>query len=67
MIPQSYEQWKNCIEKDCKIRLTKDFARERLTVYTDASDIETQKFISLYGLQHLKNVIHWFSTYISRS
>ena len=25
MIPQSYEEWKNCIENDCGIPLTKDF------------------------------------------
>lgn len=32
MIPQKYEQWKNCIVNDSKINLTKDFAQQRLSV-----------------------------------
>lgn len=67
MIPQSYDQWKKCIEQDCGIWLTRDFARGRLAVYTNASDRETQQFLRLYGPRHLENVIHWFSTYITQS
>jgi len=60
MIPQTFEEWKNCIVNDCKINLTKDFAKERLSVYQDPQNKETQKFISLYGKQHLQSVIYWF-------
>lgn len=60
MIPQTFEQWKNCIVNDCKINLTKDFAQQRLTVYQDKKNNETQKFVSLYGEQHLHNIINWF-------
>jgi hypothetical protein len=60
MIPQTFEQWKNCIVNDCKINLTKDFAQQRLTVYQDKKNNETQKFVSLYGEQHLQNIIYWF-------
>jgi len=60
MIAQSFEQWKQCIEKDCKISLTKEFAKKRLSVYLDRKNHETQKFISLYGEQHLENIIKWF-------
>ncbi len=59
MIPQTFEQWVNCITKDCKINLTKDFAKQRLSVYTTKQNTETQKFISLYGEQHLSNIITW--------
>ena len=59
MIPQTFEQWKNCIVNDCKINLTKDFAQQRLTVYQNIENIETQKFISLYGQKHLINIIQW--------
>jgi len=59
MIPQTFEEWKNCIVNDCKINLTKDFAKERLTVYQDPQNKETQKFISLYGEEHLNNIINW--------
>lgn len=60
MIPQTFEQWKNCIVNDCKINLTKDFAEQRLAVYQDKKNNETQKFVSLYGEQHLQNIINWF-------
>lgn len=59
MIPQIFEQWKNCIINDCKINLTKDFAKQRLAVYQDKQNQETQKFISLYGEQHYSNIINW--------
>lgn len=60
MIPQTFNDWKNCIVEDCKINLTKDFANKRLAIYEDRSNQETQKFISLYGEQHLQNIIKWF-------
>jgi hypothetical protein len=61
MIPQTFNDWTNCIVNDCKINLTKDFANQRLTVYQDKQNTETQKFISLYGEQHLNNIIQWFN------
>lgn len=60
MIPQYFEQWKQCIETDCKIKLTKEFAQKRLTVYENRENPETQKFISLFGEEHLDNIIKWF-------
>jgi hypothetical protein len=59
MIPQSFEQWKNCIVNNCKINLKKDFSNQRLSVLQDKNHSETIKFISLYGEQHLLNVINW--------
>lgn len=59
MVPQTFNDWKNCIVNDCKINLTREFATQRLAVYQDNKNIETQKFISLYGQQHLLNVIQW--------
>lgn len=61
MIPQTFGDWENCIENDCKINLTKGFADQRLAVYTNKNNPETQKFISLYGKQHLLNIISWFN------
>lgn len=60
MIPQTFEQWKHCIVQDCKINLTKEFAQKRLEVYQDRQRPETDKFIRLYGEQHLNNIITWF-------
>jgi len=59
MIPQTFNDWKNCIVNDCKINLTREFATQRLAVYQDNKNVETQKFISLYGQQHLLNIIQW--------
>jgi len=59
MIPKTFEEWKNCITTDCKIKLTKQFAAQRLSVYQNRKNPETQKFISLYGEQHYTNIIHW--------
>ncbi len=61
MIPLTYGQWRQCIEHDCGIRLTPDFMHERLAVYVDAGNEETKRFISLYGQNHLKNIIQWYS------
>ncbi|MEM6722869.1 MAG: hypothetical protein AAF598_02465 [Bacteroidota bacterium] len=59
MIPTTFEEWKNCIVNDCKIKLTKEFAQKRLTVYLNNHNPETKKFIQLYGKEHLNNIIHW--------
>lgn len=61
MIPQTFNDWTNCIVNDCKINLTKEFAEQRLLVYHDNKNAETQKFISLYGEKHLQNIINWFN------
>jgi len=60
MIAYTFEEWKNCIVNDCKIKLTREFAQERLSVYENPKNPETLKFIKLYGKQHLENIIHWF-------
>jgi hypothetical protein len=59
MIPQTFNDWKNCIANDCKINLTKEFAAKRLAIYQDKQNPETHKFIALYGEVHLQNVINW--------
>ncbi len=59
MIAQTFEAWKDCIEKDCKIILNKEFAQKRLAVYQQKNNKETQIFIKLYGQQHLNNIIQW--------
>ena len=58
-VPQTFNDWRRCIVHDCKINLTKEFAQQRLSVYENKEHTETVKFVSLYGEQHLKNVIGW--------
>ncbi len=59
MIPHTFEEWKNCIVHDCKIKLTKEFAEKRLSIYENTNHPETQNFGKLYGKQHLNNIIYW--------
>jgi hypothetical protein len=65
MIPQTFNEWTNCIVNDCKISLTQDFAQQRLVIYQDSKNEETQKFLMLYGEQHLQNVIQWLNMIIN--
>ena len=61
MIPTNYNEWYDCIVNHCGIPLTKVFAEQRLHVYQNPSNPETKKFKSLYGEQHLSNVIDWLN------
>ncbi len=60
VIPSSYEQWRNCIEVRCKIRLTPAFIRERLAELQDDKQAKTREFARLYGVDHLQRTIAWF-------
>jgi len=60
VIPLSYEQWRNCIEIRCKIRLTPAFIRERLAELQDDKHARTREFARLYGVDHLERTIAWF-------
>lgn len=60
MIPQTFEEWVNCIVNDCKIELTEEFASKRLETYENSTHPETKKFLELYGETHLNNIKKWF-------
>lgn len=62
MICKNFQEWKDCIEKKCKIQLTTHFIDERLMVYLNESNPETLKFKKLYGAAHLQNIVHWLAT-----
>jgi hypothetical protein len=60
MIPDSYEQWRHCIEVDCAIGLTPLFIAERLRELRDPAHERTRQFARLYGVDHLQRVVAWF-------
>lgn len=60
MIPETYEAWRTCIERDCGIRLTTTFVQERIAVLSDAKNAETKRFAALYGEFHLARVLDWY-------
>lgn len=63
-IPTEFEEWKHCIEVKCGIPLTQDFAEQRLTLLEQAEIEETQRFVALYGQEHLSNIKNWFKRVI---
>ncbi len=60
IIPRLYEQWRNCIEVRCKIRLTPTYIHERLTELQDGKHAKTKEFAKLYGADYLQQTIAWF-------
>ena len=60
MIPETFEQWLNCIEKDCKIELTEQFCKKRLIELNDSNDKASLDFKNKYGESHFNNVKMWF-------
>lgn len=60
MIPTDFDSWKTCIEQQCGIPLTVEFAKQRLALYTNRELPETRQFIRLYGHPHYARIVHWF-------
>ena len=61
IIPTTYAQWRECIEVRCKIPLTSEFVKGRLTELQDGDDPRTRVFEERYGSEHLRQTIAWFS------
>jgi hypothetical protein len=60
-IPQTYAQWRHCIEVECGIPLTAAFIRDRLDELGDEGAEESQRFRRLYGDAHWRRVLGWFA------
>ena len=60
MTPETYEEWRHCIEVKCGITITPDFVQRRLLALRDNGDYQTQRFQEMWGEPHLHNVIAWF-------
>jgi hypothetical protein len=60
LIPQTYAQWRHCIEVECGIPLEPAFIQARLQVFRNPVNEESQRFTTLYGQQHARNVLGWF-------
>lgn len=57
---QSYSEWREALTVRCGIRLTPDYARERIAALKNPSDRSTADFIKCYGEGYLKQVVAWF-------
>ena len=60
MIPTTYAQWQHCIPVDCGLELTPAFCQARLAALQNPKDHHTDRLTSLYGPQHVKQLIAWF-------
>lgn len=59
-IPQTYDQWRHCIEHHCGIPLTAEFAQKRIKELENPKSEHTKRFIESYGPQHHERVLSWF-------
>ena len=60
VIPETYDQWRYCIEVLGKVELTPAYLSERLAVLEDHDHIECKKFAKLYGQEQLQRTVSWF-------
>lgn len=60
LYPAGYDDWRECIEKGCKIELTGKYLQDRLAALNDKSDRHTARFLELYGEEHRIRVCGWF-------
>lgn len=60
MIPQTYADWRRCIEVDCGLTLTPQFIAERIDELSDPSRERTAQFVRVYGDAHRQRVLGWF-------
>jgi len=67
ILPKSFQDWKICIEQRCGIPLTPDFAKTRLSIYSNGSLPETQRFVKLYGDEHFSNIKKWLNRVIQEN
>ena len=57
---QSYSEWHKAITERCKIDLTPEYIRSRISALQNPKDKSTQEFRVKYGEQYLLQVIEWF-------
>ena len=59
-IPETFDEWRYCIEQECQIGLTREYIEQRLTILRALNHEETQRFIRHYGDHHRQRVVSWF-------
>lgn len=60
MTPNTYDEWRYCIEVKCGLQLTPEFVQQRLSSLRNDRDYQTQRFREMWGDGHLRQVITWF-------
>ena len=57
---KSFSEWRHALTERCKINLTPEYARTRISALQDPSDKSTKEFKAKYGEAYLQQVIKWF-------
>ena len=57
---QSYTEWRDALTTRCNIKLTPEYASERITSLENTNDPHTKEFKDKYGDDYLQQVIRWF-------
>lgn len=61
IIPYDYATWQHCITVKCGLELTADFISQRLQILGNPNEYERQRFLEIYGAEHLQRVLAWFA------
>ena len=59
-VPETYEEWKQCITVLCDIPLTPSYVQERISALGNMSDYHTQRFVERWGEAHYNQTLVWF-------
>lgn len=62
LVPETFADWRCCIEEDCGITLTPAFVAGRLRALADDSDPHTRRFVAQWGDAHRRRVLGWLET-----
>ena len=57
---KSFAEWRHVLTENCKIKLTPEYARSRISALKDPLDKSTEEFKAKYGEAYLLQVIKWF-------
>lgn len=56
----TFSEWREALTVRCGIRLTPEYARERIAALRNPADRSTAEFVKCYGEAYLRQVIAWF-------
>ncbi len=57
---ESYSEWRKAITERCGIKLSPEYARERIAALQNPADKSTGEFVKCYGDPYRQQVIDWF-------
>ncbi len=59
-LPQSFSEWRYCIEVLCNTPLTPTYVEQRIQQLKTLNNKLDKRFVELYGEEHRRQVLSWF-------